>query len=209
MLSDPVLAVASVVRALEGLHVPYQVGGSLASSIYGIPRATQDVDLVAQLRREHVAPLVAALGTEFYADAEMIVDAIQHRSSFNVIHLPTNYKVDIFLLQPGAWGREEMARRRAEQIGEGDDTVTLYFSSPEDTILHKLEWFRAGGGVSDRQWGDVLGVLKVQGNGLDFAYLRRWAAELGLTELLSRALIDAGQDHEPTGTGSATDSDAP
>lgn len=86
-----------------------------------------------------------------------------------------------------------MTRRREEQIGLGEDVVTLYLCSPEDTILHKLQWYRAGGGVSDRQWSDVLGVLKVQTNALDRTYLRYWSGELGLTELLEQAFRDAGQ----------------
>jgi hypothetical protein len=79
-----------------------------------------------------------------------------------------------------------------ESLSGEDETVRVYLSSPEDVILHKLEWYRLGGGVSDRQWGDVLGVLKVQGEALDFGYLRQWAGELGLTELLAAALRDAG-----------------
>jgi hypothetical protein len=193
MLSEPILVVAMVTQALEDLHVPYFVGGSLASSKYGLPRATQDVDLIADLRPHHVAPLVTLLSSEFYAEADAIRAAIRSRASFNLIHLLTAYKVDIFVVRADAWSREEMARRRAEQIDIGEKRVMLYFCSPEDVILHKLEWYRAGGGVSDRQWNDVLGVLKVQAEALDVAYLRHWAADLGLGELLEQALHDAGR----------------
>jgi hypothetical protein len=192
MLSEPILVVAKVAQVLEDLHVPYFVGGSLASSNYGIPRTTQDVDLIADLRPQHVASLVTALSAEFYAEADAIRAAIRSRASFNLIHLPTLYKVDIFVTRADAWAREEMARRRAEQIDVGEEVVTLHFCSPEDAILHKLEWYRAGGRVSDRQWSDVLGVLKVQTATLDVAYLRHWAADLGLSELLEQALRDAG-----------------
>jgi hypothetical protein len=190
--SDPTLVVARVVQALEAVNATYWVGGSLASSSYGIPRATQDVDLVADLRSEQAAPFVAALADEFYVDAESVADAIRRRASFNVVHLATMYKADVFIMQASPWARIEAGRRRLESLSGEDETVRVYLSSPEDVILHKLEWYRLGGGVSDRQWGDVLGVLKVQGEALDFGYLRQWAGELGLTELLAAALRDAG-----------------
>jgi hypothetical protein len=196
MLPVPVQVAARVARALENLHVVYLVGGSLASSTYGIPRTTQDVDLVADLRPEHIAPLVSALADEFYVDADRVRDAVRDRASFNVIHLPTMYKADIFVVQPDPWAREELARRRTERVGTGEDAICLYFCSPEDAVLHKLEWYRAGGGVSERQWNDVLGVLKVQAEALDQDYLRHWSTELGLTDLLNRALQDTGRPAE-------------
>jgi hypothetical protein len=193
MLPVAIQVAARVARVLEELHVAYLVGGSLASSTYGIPRSTQDVDLVADLRQQHIVPLLSALETEFYIDADRVREAIRDRTSFNVIHLGTMYKADIFVVQSAPWSREELARRRAERVGADEDAISLYFCSPEDTILHKLDWYRAGGRVSDRQWNDVLGVLKVQAKTLDLAYLRRWAADLGLTDLLEQALHDAGR----------------
>ena len=191
MLADPILVMAQVARALEEIGIPYLVGGSLASSRYGFPRTTQDADLVVDLREEQVGSLVRALRNEFYIDAGMICEAIRHRASFNVIHLQAAYKVDLFLLKADTWAQQEMARRRAERIGP-EGPVTLYFCSPEDIILHKLDWYRLGGGVSDRQWSDVLGVLKIQASELEAAYLRHWASELGLADLLERALREAG-----------------
>src|SRR5438552_9387064 len=138
MLPDLGQVVARVARTLEDVGVPYLVGGSLASSQFGIPRSTQDVDLVADLRQKQVAPLVDVLQADFYIDAQMIGDAIRRKSSFNIIHLATMYKVDVFLPPAHPWARAELARRRAETIGSGTDSVTLYFSSPEDIILHKL-----------------------------------------------------------------------
>ena len=98
MLADPILVMAQVARALEEIGIPYLVGGSLASSRYGLPRTTQDADLVVDLREEQVGSLVRALRNEFYIDAGMICEAIRHRASFNVIHLQAAYKVDLFLL---------------------------------------------------------------------------------------------------------------
>jgi hypothetical protein len=97
MLSEPLLVVARMAAAFETLSVPYAVGGSLASSVYGIPKATQDVDLVADLRFQHVEPLVRGLSGEFYVDGDMITDAISRRACFNVVHLGTMFKADVFV----------------------------------------------------------------------------------------------------------------
>jgi hypothetical protein len=164
-------------------------GGSLASSQYGIPRSTQDVDLVADLQLQHVAQLVQSLQDEFYLDAGQVREAIRNSSSFNLIHLESVYKVDVFIASVDPWGREQMKRRRPAELVAGE---TLYFTSPEDVILHKLGQYQQGGSVSERQWSDVIGILSVQESGLDFAYLRDWATRLGLAELLDRALREAG-----------------
>jgi hypothetical protein len=147
---------------------------------------------VADLREEHVAPLVAALQDEFYIDDFMIREAIEQQGSFNVIHLETMDKADIFVAKQDAWAREQMVRRQLGQPDPSDPSIAVYFASAEDNILNKLAWYRLGGGVSDQQWQDILGVLRVQGTALDFSYLRRWAHELDLTGLLNRALDDAG-----------------
>jgi hypothetical protein len=187
MLSEPVLVVAKLARVFDALGIRYVVGGSVASSIYGIPRATQDVDLVADLRLTHVDAITSALAGEFYVDAEMIRDAIKRRASFNVVHLATMFKADVFILQGDSWSREEMARARTEQLEIPEGTVKVHFVSPEDTVLHKLVWYKLGNQISDRQWGDVLGVLKVQGEALDHEYLDRWAPLLDVLDLLLRA----------------------
>lgn len=186
-LSEPIQVVARIARALDELGVPYVVGGSLASSMYGVPRATQDVDLVAALGASHAKRLAELLGDEFYADVDMILDAIRRRASFNVMHLATMFKADIFVQSGEAWSREEMKRARVEQLQGEEGPVTIRFASPEDTVLHKLVWYKLGNEISDRQWGDILGVLEVQGDRLDDEYLDRWAATLGVDGLLARA----------------------
>jgi hypothetical protein len=187
MLSEPVLVVAKLARIFDSLEIRYVVGGSLASSIYGIPRATQDVDIVADIRPAHVDSITSALTGEFYIDAEMIRDAIKRRASFNVVHLATMFKADVFILQGDSWSREEMARARIEELDVPEGKVTVRFASPEDTLLHKMVWYKLGNQISDRQWGDVVGVLKVQGEALDHEYLDRWAPVLDVAELLLRA----------------------
>ena len=187
---DILAAITPIVEALEEFGIPYHIGGSVASSLYGIPRLTIDADLVADIRMEHVRPLIRQLETDYYIDEDMIRDALRRQSSFNVIHQDTILKVDIFIPKSRLFDQEELYRVQQEVLLEG--TRPFNVASPEGTILNKLEWYRMGGEVSDRQWNDILGVLKVQGTSLDMAYLQRWAANLNVTDLLERALVDAG-----------------
>jgi hypothetical protein len=176
-----------VTQTLERIGISYAVGGSLASSLHGVMRSTLDVDIVADMRLEHIQPLVAALSQEFYADDEMMRDAIEHHSSFNLIHYETAFKVDIFIRKLRAFDQMQLERRRMSVIAT-DPEQSIYVVSPEDIILAKLEWYRMGGEVSERQWRDILGVLKAQEDRLDQAYLRQWAAALNVADLLAKAL---------------------
>ncbi len=186
-LPEPIAVTLLVAHSFETLNIPYLVGGSVASTIYGVVRTTQDADMVAELRSEHVTPLVQMLGPAFYIDAEAITEAIHRRSSFNLIHLETMFKVDIFVSKQRPFDRSQFDRRIAQMIAT-DPEQTAFIASPEDTLLSKLEWYRLGGEVSERQWRDVLGVIKVQGDRLNLAYLRRWAIELNVADLLEKAL---------------------
>ena len=163
----------------------------MASSVYGIPRATQDVDLMANVKLDHVERLTAALEPEFYVASELIVDAVHQQTSFNVVHLQTMFKADVFVAADNEWSREEMSRARTEVVLP-EEALAIRFSSPEDTILHKLLWHRIGGHESVKQWNDILGVLKVQAPTLDLTYLRQVAHTLNVSGLLEQALIDAG-----------------
>ena len=188
MLGAPLAVVAKLVAVLDGLRIPYAVGGSLASSLHGVPRATNDVDVVADLRGAHVTRFVSAIENEFYVDAHMIRSAVAERSSFNVFDQATMLKIDVFVPDADEWIVEELARARSETFDIGGQPTPIRFASPEDTLLYKLVWYRLGGEQSDRQWGDVLGVIKIQGNRLDGEYLRRWARHLKVTDLLDKAL---------------------
>jgi hypothetical protein len=188
--SEIIDAITSIIAAFERLGIDYYIGGSVVSSVYGIPRATFDVDLIADLRAEHVRPLVKELEAEYYIDEDMIRDAIKHRSSFNVMYLASMLKVDVFLPKLRPFDQEEYRRVHSEVLVQG--TRAFRVASPEDTVLHKLEWYRMGNEVSDRQWNDILGILKIQGKTINIEYLRHWAINLRVADLLDRALEDAG-----------------
>jgi len=188
---DLVAAVAPAVRALERFGVEYYVGGSVASSAYGYTRTTADVDLVANLAPKHVAPLVEALLPDYYVSAPMISDAIARSSCFNIIHLATSFKVDVFAVKNREYDRVALGRIQEKSVDPEHPSARFFFASPEDIVLSKLEWFRLGDEVSETQWRDVIGVLKVQENSIDRAYLEKWAAELGIADLLERAWNEA------------------
>ena len=192
MLTEPLAVTLAVTDVLESLGVPYAIGGSLASAVHGVMRATMDADVVADLQLQHVEPLLRALSGAFYIDGDMVRDAISRRASFNVIHLDTMFKVDVFVMRPRAFDRSQLARRERILLSESPDQYA-YVTTAEDIIVAKLEWYRLGGEVADHQWRDVLGVLRVQEDRIDWDYLRRMAASLDVTDLLDRALVEAGR----------------
>jgi len=185
---DLIAALTPVVEVLERLDVAHQLGGSVASSAYGQARATMDVDLVARLDESHVRPVVDALQEAYYVDEGAMREAILGRSSFNLIHQATMMKVDVFVPKDRPYDAEALRRRRRDRLDETPGAREFCMATPEDVVLSKLEWYDLGGRVSERQWSDVLGVLRVQGDAIDEAYLRRWAAELRVADLLESAL---------------------
>jgi hypothetical protein len=149
-----------------------------------------DADIIADLHPEHIDGFVAALSTSFYVDDEMIRDAVDRHSSFNIIHAESFFKVDIFIPKAREFDRQELARRVASAI-TADAQTTAYVISPEDSVLAKLDWYRMGGELSDRQWRDILDVMKMQAGRLDLAYMRRLAESLKVLDLLERAIREA------------------
>jgi len=180
-----------VIKVFENFGIEYFIGGSLASSAFGIARATLDVDIIADIKPEHTSPISKLLREEFYVDEQMIRDAIKQESSFNLIHFATMFKVDVFVLRENPFERQALARRVKKPVSE-DATKQLFFATPEDIILSKIIWFKKGGGVSDRQWSDILGVMKVQGQKLDRNYLEHWAIDIEVDGLLHKAFDEAG-----------------
>ncbi|MDQ3417653.1 MAG: hypothetical protein M3541_02560 [Acidobacteriota bacterium] len=188
-MNDLLGVALQVIDVLDHCGIRYTIGGSLASSFSGEPRASIDVDIVVDLADDRVDAFVAALGEDFYADAASIRRAVRSRSNVNLIHHASGVKVDLFIAGSSLELRQ-LERRRRAQVGWTPDRF-VYMHSPEDILLQKLDWFRSGGMVSDRQWRDVLSILIVQGNRLDEAYLRSVAAECGLIDLLERAQREA------------------
>ncbi len=198
MLLEVLQLIRQMTQVFEALEVSYYIGGSVASGQYGLPRLTRDVDFIADLREKHVPAFVAALEDGFYVDANAVVRAVRACTSFNLIHFETVYKIDIFVPATDAWSQAKMQRRLSKRLAEGLDAPAAFVASAEDTVLQKLRWFQKGGGVSERQWDDVLGVLKVQAKALDYAYMQRWATDLGVAELLRQAMVDAGLEPDRT-----------
>lgn len=180
-----------VVDALDAAGIAYHVGGSYASSVHGTPRQTQDIDIVVEIDATKADALVTALGSGFYADAAAAREAVAQRDSFNLIHLDSGIKVDLFVRGETPFDRSEFERRREEVI-DPESGREVFVKSAEDTILRKLLWYRSGGEASDRQWLDACGVVRAQGDGLDSHYLRSWGRRLGIEDLVERALGGEG-----------------
>jgi hypothetical protein len=186
-LPSSIEVVLGVVAVLDELQVRYHIGGSFAAAIHGVPRQTRDADVVVNLDAGTAAQLVERLTAEFYVDGDAAAAAVARRGSFNAIHLATGFKVDFFVTGSGDFDERELDRSELQLIA-ADPPRSAWVKSAEDTVLRKLQWFRDGGEVSDRQWNDVLGILMAQGGRLDEGYLRKWSDALGVTDLLDRAL---------------------
>lgn len=180
-----------VIAVLSRLDIPYALGGSWASSFYGKPRLTHDADVTVEPFAGKEPSFCSSFGEEYYVSLPAVQDAIRHRSCFNIIHFDSGFKVDLFVRKLRPFDASLMARRRAFAM-PSTDGQTLTFVSAEDVILLKFEWYRLGGGALERQWEDILGVFQIQGDKLDQAYLDRWAADLGVTDLLQRARQESG-----------------
>jgi len=179
-----------IVSKLDELGIPYMVSGSAASSFYAFVRTTQDGDLVVSLDLDQVERFASAFAPEFYLDRASIRRALQMGGSFNLIHLESSLKIDFFPLRKRSFSQNEFSRRQPRLLLK-ESSVPALVATAEDTILAKLEWFRAGGEVSENQWRDVMGILKVQAGSLDLAYLKRWARNLHVEDLLEKALTAA------------------
>ncbi|MBI5554917.1 MAG: hypothetical protein HY920_03560 [Elusimicrobia bacterium] len=182
---NPIHVILAITEIFEKMGIPYLIGGSLASSVYGEARATRDVDIVAAIEIKNVKELVENLQDKYYIDDEMIRAAVQRKSSFNLIHFESQFKVDVYVLKQEAFSLEEFKRRRKIALDQNPEKAA-FFATAEDTILSKLLWFKKGGEVSDRQWNDIAGVVKVQRDRLDKKYLKHWAQLLDVAELWER-----------------------
>ncbi len=187
MLPEPLAVTLMVIDVLNELNIPYALGGSWASALHGTARSTLDSDLIVQLSAQDVKPFISKLTGHFYVDESMASGAVNNHSSFNLIHLETMFKVDIFVAGDTPFDQAQLSRRILQPVDE-EGQRSIYILSAEDTILAKLAWYRLGGEQSERQWRDVEGVLKVQGDRLDFDYMAEMAKVLKVNDLLDRLL---------------------
>lgn len=185
--TDPIRVALQVTSVLDRMGVTYTIGGSIAASFAGEPRASIDVDIVAALAETDVPSLVAALEHDFYVDAHALARAVRSHGSTNLIHDATQLKIDIFIAGGTPLDMQQLARRRRVDLDAG----SIYVHPPEDILLQKLRWFRRGGETSDRQWRDILAIVRTQGERLDRVYLAEHAPTLGVADLLAQALAAA------------------
>ncbi|MFM7599674.1 MAG: hypothetical protein ACKO7R_00495 [Pseudanabaena sp.] len=193
MIEDPIYLARKVAALLESLNIPYYIGGSVASSLQGEVRFTEDLDLVVSIQPNQAQSILNVFSKDFYISEIAVDDAMRGRtSSFNIIDLETTEKADIFVMRNDAFAHSKMERRQLYIPVNRPASEAIYLCSPEDTVLQKLVWYRMTKNESQRQWRDVLGVLKLQGDRLDFGYLQKWAEELSLSDLLETACTESG-----------------
>jgi predicted nucleotidyltransferase len=190
-MTGPLEVLLDFTRVLDELGIKYVVVGSFASSARGFQRATRDVDILARIGLDDVDSLYQRLATRYYIDRLSIRSAVINRSHFNAIHLDSMFKVDVFVPSDSdRLSQQQLSRQLPEKLTPDSDAI-VYVATAEDTLLAKLIWYRKGHEVSDRQWADVLGIIRLQGERLERAYLEDWAEKLGIRELLNRALDEA------------------
>ena len=198
-MENPFKVLSLVASVLEQQRITYVLVGSLASSMHGMFRSTADIDIVADVHSEQVIPLLTTLQENFYVDEHAVREAIHRRQSFNAIHFDSVFKVDIFIPKADEFSRKQIERRELRKLAP-DVEQMVYVATAEDTILAKLRWYDSGGRVSNTQWTDVVGIIGASSSILDLDYLRDWAKELSLTELLDRAFREAS-DEESVSSG--------
>ena len=185
-LEDPIQIATDTGARLDALGVAWVTGGSIASSVHGEPRSTQDVDMVVALLRRHVTPFAKAMGRDYYVDVDAMRLAVTAGESFNAVHFASAIKVDFFVAGDDPFEAERLQRRQRIETPNG----ALYVDTAEHTLLRKLEWYRRGGEMSERQWRDVQAIARIQGDRLDLEHLRLWASRLGVMDLLDRVMRD-------------------
>lgn len=187
-MNDPqeLVILKQFVNIVEQLHIVYAIGGSIASSVYGKVRFTQDADVTLEPFDNVADKLFEELKADYYISKNAMYQALREHGSFNIIHLESAFKIDVFIRRNTVFEEQLMTRCKNLKISNSFEK-TFSIVSPEDIILLKLCWYRDGGCSSQRQWEDVLGVLQTQANTLDFEYLNKWGATLDIDVLLEKA----------------------
>lgn len=177
-MSDELVVLKDVLERLERAGVAYMVSGSMALNFYAQPRMTRDIDVVVELSPRDVKAVVAAFEADFYLDEDTVHDAIARQSMFNIIHNALAFKVDLVVRKDEPYRREEFSRRTRVSV----DDLSFFIVAPEDLLLSKLAW--AKDSHSEMQLGDVRNLIRAA-SGLDWPYIEKWAATLGVMDLLS------------------------
>ncbi|NQT72188.1 MAG: hypothetical protein HQ553_05380 [Chloroflexi bacterium] len=176
-----------VVQTLDDSGIQYMLTGSVVSSLQGEPRSTHDIDIIVAIEQASALDLVEAFASaDYYLSQESILDAIIHRGMFNLIDVNTGDKVDFWILTDEPFDCSRFERKYTEKVMG----LQIAVSSPEDTILAKLNWAKLSGG-SEKQFIDALRVFEVQFEKLDLTYLGLWAQELGVEQMLDKLQDEA------------------
>ncbi len=181
----------ALAEQLDRLEAAFVVGGSLASSVRGIPRSTIDIDLIVRITVQQVAELAEAMGSDWHIDVEQAREALRYGRSFNFLHLRSGLKFDFFPACT-AFHQAEIARATTETLIVEGETIECPVVTAEDILIAKLRWYADGGQVSDRQWSDIVGIVRANPS-LDRDYVGHWAQQLDVQSLFERALGDAQQ----------------
>lgn len=186
-IDDLIDALEPVVQVFRELGIRHFIGGSIASSFHGATRSTMDVDVVCDLTESQAGPFVSRFNTDFYVSQTAVEHAVRNKSCFNLIHLPTAFKVDVFVSRGRSFDKDSMRRATKETIGT-TRTLEVPIATAEDSIISKLEWYRLTEETSERQWNDVTRLARLLGDHLDITYLRQAANTVGVRDLLDRLL---------------------
>ncbi|MBD2498077.1 hypothetical protein [Nostoc sp. FACHB-280] len=188
-IQDSISLAGEIHQIFESINIPYYVSGGVASSIHGEPRSTRDLDLVIEVQIDQIDLLVITLETAgYYCPAGAVENVKQAKERMlNITHTETIANADIYISDKSPFAISQMAHRILINL---DGISPFWVASAEDTILQKLLWSR--GSESQKQWRDVLGILKLQAQNLDYVYLVEWAEKLNLVDVFSLALNEAG-----------------
>lgn len=179
-----------IVEVFSELGTAYALSGSLASSLYGMQRATMQFDFVAALSRQHERLITKRLASQYFLCEDDVKTAFEQRTSCVLLHIESLFKVVLALVGPRTLDKEAIGRARF--LGLADGLPLIPVLSPEDIVVLQLRQFKSSGERADDIWYDLIGLLKVQGLALDLSLLECLAATLDVTSLLGRALVDAG-----------------
>lgn len=175
---------------LESLGITYVIGGSVASSIYGKVRFTQDTDMTVEPFESKADEFFRLVRSDFYISSDAMQQALRQKSSFNVVHLESAFKIDVFIQKDTEFEKQLLPRRKFMKLSDRFEKAFSIVSA-EDIILLKLRWYRQTYCSSEKQWEDVLSVLEVQKDELDLGYLKKWAGVLRIDQLLANAISEA------------------